>query len=63
VLDASVGLSYYLWDNHAFNIVADGYHIDQEDANTADGSSISVLGRYHFFNRDRSPSTLTAGAA
>ena len=27
VMNASVGLSYYVWDNHAFNIMADGYHL------------------------------------
>ena len=52
VYDASVGVSYYVWNNHAFNLVADGYHVDQEDGHTAEGSSISIMGRYHFFNRD-----------
>ncbi len=52
VYDASVGVGYYFWNNHALNLIADGYHVDEPDGHTAEGSAISIMGRYHFFNHD-----------
>lgn len=53
VYQASAGIGYYLWNNHSVNVIFHGFSVDQLDDNTAQGTGISFLGRYHFFNEDR----------
>src|SRR4051812_28923170 len=45
----SVGVGYYLFDNHSVNLVAHGFHTSDD----ADGGGVSFLGRSHLFTADR----------
>jgi len=53
VTKATVGVGYYFWNNHSLNINAHGMVIDQEGGESAQGTELSIMGRYHFFNRDK----------
>jgi len=61
VYQASAGIGYYLWNNHSVNVIFHGFSVDQLDDNTAQGTGISFLGRYHFFNQDRWTGFLDGG--
>src|SRR5215213_2821653 len=50
---ASVGVGYYLFDNHALTLLAQGFHVNQEPGEHANGGAVFVLGRSHLFTRDR----------
>lgn len=53
ITKATVGVGYYLWNNHALNINAHGMIIDQEGGEAAQGTGLSIMGRYHFLNGDK----------
>ncbi len=53
VYQASAGIGYYAWNHHSLNVIFHGFSVDQLDDHTAQGTGISFLGRYHFFNDGR----------
>jgi hypothetical protein len=46
----SVGVGYYLWDNHCITLMAHGFHVNQNDDESTQGAAVFVLGRWHFYN-------------
>jgi len=53
ITKATVGVGYYFADNHSLNINAHGMVIDQAGGEAAQGTELSIMGRYHFFNREK----------
>src|SRR5205809_626614 len=53
IAKATVGVGYYFWNNHALNINAHGMVIDQEGGEAAQGTELSIMGRYHFYNTEK----------
>jgi len=53
ITKATVGVGYYFADNHSLNIIAHGMVIDQAGGEAAQGTELSIMGRYHFFNREK----------
>jgi hypothetical protein len=49
----SVGVGYYLWDNHSVTLLAQGFHVNQEPGESTDGGAVFVLGRSHLYNTGR----------
>lgn len=49
----SVGVGYYVFDNHAVTLLAQGFHVNQEPGESTDGGAVFVLGRSHLWNFDR----------
>ena len=49
----SVGVGYYLFDNHSLTLLAQGFHVNQEADRDADGGAFFVLGRSHLLNTGR----------
>lgn len=49
----SIGVGYYLFDNHSVTLLAQGFHVNQEPGESACGGDLFVLGRSHLFTRDR----------
>jgi hypothetical protein len=46
----SVGVGYYLWDNHAITLMAHGFHVNQAFDEGTEGGAVFVLGRSHLYN-------------
>ncbi|HEY7115312.1 MAG TPA: acyloxyacyl hydrolase [Tepidisphaeraceae bacterium] len=49
----TVGVGYYIFDNHCLTLLAHGMHTNQEFDQDADGGGVSVMGRWHFYNPGR----------
>lgn len=47
----SIGVGYYLFDNHAITLLGRGFHIDDEGGHAVDGADVSFMGRSHLFTR------------
>src|SRR4051794_10895569 len=49
----SVGVGYYVFDNHAVTLLAQGFHVNQDPGESTSGGDLFVLGRSHLWNHDR----------
>ena len=49
----TVGVGYYVWDNHCLTLLAHGFHVNQAFERDADAGGVSVMGRWHVYNPGR----------
>jgi hypothetical protein len=47
---ASVGVGYYLFDNHSLTLFAQGFHVNQAFGESTDAGAVFVLGRSILYN-------------
>jgi len=49
----SVGVGYYLFDNHSVTLFAQGFHVNQPFGESAEAGAVFVLGRSILYSVDR----------
>ena len=50
---ASIGVGYYVFDNHSVTLFAQGFHVNQAFGESTDADAVFVLGRSILYTADR----------
>jgi hypothetical protein len=50
---ASIGVGYYVFDNHSVTLFAQGFHVNQAFGESTDAGAVFVLGRSILYTADR----------
>jgi hypothetical protein len=50
---ASIGVGYYVFDNHSVTLFAQGFHVNQAFGNSTEAGAVFVLGRSILYTADK----------
>ena len=53
ITTGSIGVGYYVFDNHCLTLLAHGFHVNQAFDRDAEAGAVTVMGRWHYYNTGR----------